>query len=34
MLPNPRYYDAHRQTNYLARRTAIIQRRMNAADLP
>jgi monofunctional biosynthetic peptidoglycan transglycosylase len=34
MLPNPRYYDTHRQTNYLARRTAIIQRRMNAADLP
>lgn len=34
MLPNPRYYDAHRQTNYLARRAAIIQRRMNAADLP
>jgi len=34
MLPNPRYYDAHRQTGYLARRTAIIQRRMNAADLP
>jgi monofunctional biosynthetic peptidoglycan transglycosylase len=34
MLPNPRYYDAHRQTNYLARRTGVIQRRMNAADLP
>lgn len=34
MLPNPRYYDDHRRTNYLARRTAIIQRRMNAADLP
>ena len=34
MLPNPRYYDAHRTTSYLARRTAIIQRRMNAADLP
>ncbi len=34
MLPNPRYYDRHRDTNYLARRTAIIQRRMNAADLP
>jgi len=34
MLPNPRYYDQHRQTNYLARRTAIIQRRMRAADLP
>jgi monofunctional biosynthetic peptidoglycan transglycosylase len=34
MLPNPRFYDAHRQTNYLARRTGVIQRRMNAADLP
>jgi monofunctional biosynthetic peptidoglycan transglycosylase len=34
MLPNPRYYDTHRQTNYLARRTGVIQRRMNAADLP
>jgi monofunctional glycosyltransferase len=34
MLPNPRYYDRHRDTSYLARRTAIIQRRMNAADLP
>jgi monofunctional biosynthetic peptidoglycan transglycosylase len=34
MLPNPRYYDRHRQTNYLARRTSIIQRRMNFADLP
>jgi monofunctional glycosyltransferase len=34
MLPNPRYYDRHRDTNYLARRTAVIQRRMNAAELP
>jgi monofunctional biosynthetic peptidoglycan transglycosylase len=34
MLPNPRYYDKHRDTSYLARRTAVIQRRMNAADLP
>jgi monofunctional glycosyltransferase len=34
MLPNPRYYDRHRDTNYLARRTNIIQRRMNAADVP
>jgi monofunctional biosynthetic peptidoglycan transglycosylase len=34
MLPNPRYYDTHRQTNYLARRTGVIQRRMRAADLP
>jgi monofunctional biosynthetic peptidoglycan transglycosylase len=34
MLPNPRYYDRHRETNYLARRTSIIQRRMNFAELP
>lgn len=29
MIPNPRFYDAHRSTRYLARRTAIIARRMN-----
>jgi monofunctional biosynthetic peptidoglycan transglycosylase len=34
MLPNPRYYDAHRNTNYLSRRTDIIMRRMNSADVP
>jgi monofunctional biosynthetic peptidoglycan transglycosylase len=34
MLPNPRYYDRHRDTSYLARRTATIMRRMNSADLP
>ena len=34
MLPNPRYYDRHRDTGYLLRRTAIIQRRMNFAELP
>jgi monofunctional biosynthetic peptidoglycan transglycosylase len=34
MLPNPRYYDRHRETNYLARRTAVIERRMNFAELP
>jgi monofunctional biosynthetic peptidoglycan transglycosylase len=34
MLPNPRYYDKHRGTSYLMRRSAVIQRRMNAADLP
>lgn len=33
MLPNPRFYDKH-QTNYLARRTALIQRRMSSAELP
>ncbi|MES2130672.1 MAG: monofunctional biosynthetic peptidoglycan transglycosylase [Pseudomonadota bacterium] len=34
MLPNPRFYDKHRDTNYLERRTALIQRRMNSAELP
>lgn len=34
MLPNPRYFDKHRDSNYLARRTGIILRRMNAAELP
>ena len=34
MLPNPRYYDAHRSTNYLARRTSVILNRMNSAELP
>jgi monofunctional biosynthetic peptidoglycan transglycosylase len=34
MLPNPRYYDRHRETNYLARRTGVILRRMNFAELP
>jgi monofunctional glycosyltransferase len=34
MLPNPRYYDSHRQSTYLNRRTALILRRMGAAELP
>ena len=34
MLPNPRYFDKHRDSNYLARRTAVILRRMGSADLP
>ncbi len=34
MLPNPRYYDAHRGSNYLVRRSAVIQRWMGDADLP
>jgi monofunctional glycosyltransferase len=34
MLPNPRYYDRHRDTNYLARRTGLIMQRMNSAELP
>jgi len=34
MLPNPRYYDRNRDTNYLARRTNAIVNRMNSAELP
>ena len=34
MLPNPRYYDAHRNTSYLQRRTGTILQRMGSAELP
>lgn len=34
MLPNPRFYDAHRGSGYLARRTDLILRRMSSAALP
>jgi monofunctional biosynthetic peptidoglycan transglycosylase len=34
MLPNPRFYDKHRGSGYLARRTNLILRRMGAAELP
>ncbi|WP_343728673.1 monofunctional biosynthetic peptidoglycan transglycosylase [Duganella sp.] len=34
MLPNPRYFDKHRDSNYLARRTGVILRRMGSAELP
>ena len=34
MLPNPRFYDRHRDSGYLARRTSLIQNRMNSAELP
>ena len=34
MLPNPRYFGKHMDSNYLARRSALIQRRMNSSDLP
>jgi monofunctional biosynthetic peptidoglycan transglycosylase len=34
MLPNPRIYDRHRDTNYLARRTSLIASRMGSAELP
>ena len=34
MLPNPRYYDRHRQSSHLVRRTGLILRRMGSAELP
>ena len=34
MLPNPRFYDRHQSSAYLARRTSLILRRMGAAELP
>ncbi|MES2300240.1 MAG: monofunctional biosynthetic peptidoglycan transglycosylase [Pseudomonadota bacterium] len=34
MLPNPRFFDKHRDSNYLARRTGVILQRMNSAELP
>jgi len=34
MLPNPRYYDVHRDSTYLTRRSGLILRRMGSAELP
>ena len=34
MVPNPPFYDKHRSTRYLERRTRIIQRRMNYVRPP
>ena len=34
MIPNPRFYDAHRSTRYLNRRTATIQARMRLVSPP
>lgn len=34
MLPNPRFYDVHRSTRYLNRRTAAVNARMQSAELP
>jgi monofunctional biosynthetic peptidoglycan transglycosylase len=34
MLPKPRFYDRNRGSSYLARRTDLILRRMNSAELP
>lgn len=34
MIPNPRFYDKHKSTRYLNRRTATIQARMHYAEVP
>jgi monofunctional glycosyltransferase len=34
MLPKPRFYDRNRGSSYLVRRTDLILRRMNSAELP
>ena len=34
MLPNPAYYDSHRNTRYLRSRAATIQKRMGMVDIP
>lgn len=34
MVPNPRYYDRHREARGLLRKTEIILRRMSYADIP
>jgi monofunctional biosynthetic peptidoglycan transglycosylase len=34
MVPNPRFYDRNRNTNFLARKTQMILARMPAAELP
>jgi monofunctional glycosyltransferase len=34
MVPNPRYYDRHREANGLLRKTDIILARMNDAEIP
>ena len=34
MLPNPRFFGRHLDSNYLAKRSALILTRMNSAELP
>ena len=34
MIPNPRFYDAHKSPSYLNRRTATIQARMRFSEVP
>ncbi|MCF7969707.1 MAG: monofunctional biosynthetic peptidoglycan transglycosylase [Methylococcaceae bacterium] len=34
MIPNPRFYDKHKKTNYLTKRTTVIQGRMGLSKIP
>ncbi|MHB1098755.1 MAG: monofunctional biosynthetic peptidoglycan transglycosylase [Burkholderiales bacterium] len=34
MVPNPRYYDAHRNAGWLSKKTGILLGRMNSAQIP
>ncbi|MHB0926661.1 MAG: hypothetical protein ACYC1F_09170 [Gallionellaceae bacterium] len=34
MVPNPRYYDTHREAHGLLRKTGIILGRMNDVEIP
>ncbi|WP_454668238.1 monofunctional biosynthetic peptidoglycan transglycosylase [Achromobacter kerstersii] len=34
MLPNPRFYDSHRNSNYLNSRVGVLTRRMQMVDIP
>ncbi|WP_295995472.1 monofunctional biosynthetic peptidoglycan transglycosylase [Rugamonas sp.] len=34
LLPNPRFFDKHRDSPYLAKRSGVILRRMGSAELP
>jgi len=34
MIPNPRFYDKHRSTGFLNRKTATIQSRMRLVEVP
>ncbi len=34
MLPNPRFYDSHRRSNYLNSRVGVLTRRMQMVDIP
>ena len=34
MVPNPRFYDTHRNTPWLEKKSGIIQGRMNSAIVP